>query len=312
MENKSQLILEKIESYDNIVIYRHIFPDGDALGSQFGLASWIQDNYPEKKVITAGIENTDYDKSLFPKTTSYELPDNYLAISLDTPNRTRIDGEGFHEGNYRIRIDHHVLTDEFGDIDYVVVGTGSCTQIIGSLIMEWNKIVSERTANLLMAGLMTDTLKFSVSSDAKTFKVASFLASHGANTFELNKILFRRTYEKFKLSAKIIEHVKREEGVGYYKFDTQQLKDMNLTHQEAKLYINVMAGVEGIDIWCCFVQLEDGSYRASVRSNGTPVNEICNKYGGGGHRLACGINPIDEQGITNLLNDLKKALKTNS
>ena len=43
-------IIDKIEAYDSIVIFRHEYPDMDALGSQLGLKHAILDLYPEKKV----------------------------------------------------------------------------------------------------------------------------------------------------------------------------------------------------------------------------------------------------------------------
>ena len=47
-------ILDSIQKYDSIIIFRHILPDMDALGSQYGLASWIRSAYPQKKVYCAG------------------------------------------------------------------------------------------------------------------------------------------------------------------------------------------------------------------------------------------------------------------
>ena len=35
-------LLELIREYENVTIFRHINPDCDALGSQFGLKSWIK------------------------------------------------------------------------------------------------------------------------------------------------------------------------------------------------------------------------------------------------------------------------------
>ena len=43
-------IKEVIEQYEIICIYRHVFPDGDAKGSQFGLKTWIESKYPNKQV----------------------------------------------------------------------------------------------------------------------------------------------------------------------------------------------------------------------------------------------------------------------
>lgn len=58
------LLLEEIEKYDSIVIYRHENPDVDACGSQFGLKSWLEDNYPNKKVYAFGKKNVRKDHFL--------------------------------------------------------------------------------------------------------------------------------------------------------------------------------------------------------------------------------------------------------
>ena len=47
-------IIELIEQFDTICIYRHILPDGDAKGSQFGMKSWIKNKWPDKKVVAIG------------------------------------------------------------------------------------------------------------------------------------------------------------------------------------------------------------------------------------------------------------------
>ena len=40
------LLFKKIEEYQTIIIHRHNRPDGDALGSQFGLAYTLKHKYP--------------------------------------------------------------------------------------------------------------------------------------------------------------------------------------------------------------------------------------------------------------------------
>ena len=43
-------ILRAIKRYDRIVVFRHIMPDFDALGTQMGLYTWLKDNFPNKEV----------------------------------------------------------------------------------------------------------------------------------------------------------------------------------------------------------------------------------------------------------------------
>lgn len=49
--------LELIQQFDSIVIFHHIRPDGDCLGSQFGLKELIKINFPNKKVFAVGDRN---------------------------------------------------------------------------------------------------------------------------------------------------------------------------------------------------------------------------------------------------------------
>ena len=51
-------IQKKIEAYDTIIIHRHENPDGDALGSQIGLATLLRENYPEKKIYIVGARSS--------------------------------------------------------------------------------------------------------------------------------------------------------------------------------------------------------------------------------------------------------------
>ena len=60
-------VLNNIKKFDRIAIFRHIMPDFDALGSQFGLATWIKDNFPNKEVKVLGDNNVVFTKNgLYP------------------------------------------------------------------------------------------------------------------------------------------------------------------------------------------------------------------------------------------------------
>jgi nanoRNase/pAp phosphatase (c-di-AMP/oligoRNAs hydrolase) len=42
-------IYAAIKRYDRIVVFRHIKPDYDAMGTQMGLYTFLKDNFPEKE-----------------------------------------------------------------------------------------------------------------------------------------------------------------------------------------------------------------------------------------------------------------------
>ena len=63
----AKLLKEKIEEFDTIVIFRHQSPDFDAFGSQLGLKTWINDNYPAKKVYAVGHNHVVFTNTLYPE-----------------------------------------------------------------------------------------------------------------------------------------------------------------------------------------------------------------------------------------------------
>ena len=49
-----ETLYSKIQEYDRIIIHRHVRPDPDALGSQYGLKYLIEGKFPNKQVKAAG------------------------------------------------------------------------------------------------------------------------------------------------------------------------------------------------------------------------------------------------------------------
>ena len=52
-------ILKKIDEYECICLYRHVNPDYDAFGSQFGMYDLIQNTFENKEVYFAGDFSSD-------------------------------------------------------------------------------------------------------------------------------------------------------------------------------------------------------------------------------------------------------------
>ena len=49
-----EAILREMQNHDTVILHRHSRPDGDALGSQFGLKYILQANFPDKAVYAVG------------------------------------------------------------------------------------------------------------------------------------------------------------------------------------------------------------------------------------------------------------------
>ena len=112
-------ILKAIKKYPKIVVFRHVIPDFDALGTQWGVATWIKDNFPTKQIKVVGEDHPNFTPRLYPKMqkVSHKFFDKKtLCIVVDTANMERIDDKRFNLGGMLIKIDHHPTLNPYGDI----------------------------------------------------------------------------------------------------------------------------------------------------------------------------------------------------
>ena len=101
-------ILEKILQYDNIILTRHIRPDGDAVGSSRGLCALIKAAFPQKKVRVSCNDDSDLLRFLEPSRETLEKKDyeGALLIVLDTGDARRMSNSHLSDAAEVIRIDH--------------------------------------------------------------------------------------------------------------------------------------------------------------------------------------------------------------
>ena len=134
--------LKKIKKYDTIVVFRHQRPDYDAFGTQLGLANWINDSFPTKKVYYVGENHTTFTGDLYPEmhVISDEFFDSkFLAIVVDTGNIDRIDDERYKKADYIIKFDHHPNLDPYGNLNIVANELSSTSELVASFCLSFKK-----------------------------------------------------------------------------------------------------------------------------------------------------------------------------
>ena len=296
--------LEAVESNETICIFRHYNPDGDALGSQVGLARWIKLNWPDKKVLMLGEDAHNF--TIYDPMDQVENLGTFLSIVLDSATQARVDDQRFITGETIIKIDHHIEVDLYGDLQIVDVQSGSTCEILASMLLSFDHLtMNESVANALLSGILTDTQKFSIeSTTAETLRVAASLMDAGANITALNQALFSQPFEIWERRRALQNEVVFKDALAYAIIDQENLNAMNLLDRQAKVFVNMMAGIEEYNIWAIFTQDEEGFFNGSLRSRTHTINEIAAKYNGGGHRLACGTNKLTRETMQELIDEL--------
>ncbi len=302
-------ILTAIESHSIITIYRHGHPDHDALGSQFGLAYWLKDNYPEKQIYCLGHERMNNDLYPFSDEVTDEIIASSLAIVVDTAGVDRVDDSRFTQAAFKIRIDHHPQYDEGYDLQHVISEAGSCSEIITDLIISDGKKISDKTAETLLRGIIADTLGFrTTNTTAYSLRMASALAEYNVDLPQINREVFDTTQRRFELGTQFRNKAVIEQGLIYLILNKEECDALNITSTTAKELVAQFGGVKEFEVWTIFAQNAEGYYEGSLRSKTVTINDIASAYGGGGHKNACGIKGLSLQQVHQLLHDIKERL----
>lgn len=306
-------LIQTIEAHNKIAIFRHVNPDGDALGSQFALYHFIKEHYPDKAVVMAGERNDDLDYFEQP---SNEIPIDFFkdayAIVLDTANKVRIDGPYILTKGI-LNIDHHPNDNPYGDA-YIVDSTRSSTcEILAELLLDSQLSLSESVASYLMAGILTDTIRFSIpNTKPETLRVAAKLMEKGANISKLTQKFFTKRYVDFDFERIFAQHVSYESGLATLLITKAMRDQYGLSDRDAKQYGSVMRNVRDFKITVVFVETDEGAYLGSLRSQSITVNKIAEKYHGGGHRLAAGFKACDRFELHQMQKELLELVRSSN
>lgn len=307
-------IIDTIEQYDRVIIHRHVRPDPDAYGSQFGLAELIRHNYPTKEVYAVG----EHDESLTflarPQQVEDELFEGALIIVTDTANTERIDDKRYTQGAKLIKIDHHPNDDAYGDLLWVDTNASSCSEMIYELFeaaqTTHNWQMSDAAARLLFAGIVGDTGRFIFpSASERTFEVAGHLIKSDFNRTELFDGMYEMERKLLHLQGYLYQNfIMDDSGVAYIKMTVDILREFDVTASETSLLVGSLGNVKGIRAWVIFIE-EGDSIRVRLRSKGPVINGLAKKYNGGGHPLASGATAYSWQEADQVIEDLKEICK---
>ncbi len=300
-----------ISTYDSIVIFRHVGPDGDAYGSQMGLKHLILGNFPKKQVLTVGKPDAHWEEFFGPvdREVSDETIQNSLAIVLDTANKARVDDQRFRKAKRMIKIDHHVFVESFrGQAEWVDTSYIATCEMIAALAIDLKLSINAEAAAKLYAGLVTDSGRFLYDSTSpSTLRMAATLLESGAEMNQIYDFLYRQEEHIVRFKGYLqLNFSITPNGVAYFKNTPEILSKFQMEGEQAGVLVNSMSGVIGTHMHVLFSQTSTGKVKVDFRSKKIAVNEIAKKYGGGGHKLASGALVDNWDVVDFILEDLDR------
>ena len=317
-----QRILDEVRASDSICVVGHVRPDGDCIGSQLGLAialrnqgkkvtCWNQDPMPRKLAFL------DTDQLLtHPKSNS--AFDCVIATDCASFERLGTAGKLIGDRRIFINIDHHESNTRYADINWIAPRAPSTGELIYRLLDCANWAVTPEIADCLFTAVSTDTGSFQYpSTRPSTYYVGGKLVERGADLAKVSN----EVYQSYPLSrVRLMQHMfnkfrlTHNNQIAYFWLKKADYTRTGAGRDDSEGLIDHIRAIETVCVACLFEEVEPELTRVSLRSKTekVDVNEIAEKFGGGGHKAAAGARipgkPLVVQ--RQVINAIKKALKS--
>lgn len=299
-------IWRAIERYDKIVVFRHLKPDYDAMGTQMGMVAFLKDNFPEKEIHFVGDNHVTFTPRLFPETETLPVEwfteNKFLAIICDVGDAERVADPRFKHASYKVKIDHHPCKKEIARASVCDISLAAAAELAADLCLNWKgKTLSREAAYWFYIAIVGDSGRFLFSSTSNhTFAIASELLARGIELPPLYQRMYEKNVDSLRSLAYVLNHFTvSPHGVAYYCLPKNVQDELHITPEQGKEHVNTFSNIEGINVWCSITEdpnPKDYCWRISIRSKGKDISPIAVKWGGGGHAQASGarIDSLDE------------------
>lgn len=297
--NVLEEIIERIREHQRFAISTHVSPEADAVGSALALRLILkrlnkeavvvmQDPVPYNLTFLKGAEGVRGPQALEAERFAPEL-----WFIVDCANLDRVGDQVRRlieaSGKPIINIDHHLHNPKFGELNYVRQ-TAATAQLIWELAKRLH-ILDPEIATCLYAGIVADTSAFrNDNTDAQALRDAAELIEHGARAREVAVNLYeRRTLGETRLLGYALLNAQLEDGIFWVSFPLQVFAELGAAPHETEPVVGELRKLDGIEVAVLFKELENNKVKISFRSKGRlRVNEIAERFGGGGHEKAAG------------------------
>jgi len=315
-------IIKLINNRENFILVGHTSPDGDSIGSCFGLAFALEklgkhvkvilEPYPHKYHIVPGRH--------FLLNELENIADIDVLIALDCADVQRLGHTQplFNRAKTTVCIDHHKTNPGFAQFNHIEPQTSSTSEIVFRLIQQLYTSTSKASsqeyeidtniASAIYAGMVSDTGGFRYSSTSKvTMKIAAELIDTGIPFTEIyNEVMHKHSFGGAKAKGVVLQnamviadgriiysYISRETLVklGAYASDLDGVIEYLVDTRGTQM---AMLAYEKVTTPNICPNTNEPTVKVSFRSQGPDVGAVATALGGGGHQLAAGCTIIGD------------------
>lgn len=289
-------VKERIVNAKRVAIFGHVRPDLDCFGSMFG-AKFICESLGTKCDLFSTFSDDLFLFNIFPKKTFKQKFDKNkydLILIVDCNSLTRID-KLFRDdlvGKKILIIDHHELYDVEKSAEcYVFPGKCAASLVVFELIEKLKLPLDSLNATYIFAGLIGDTGRFlHTNTDINAFTCAAKLCKIGADIQRVYDVVYRSlTMSQVRLGTYMFNNLRANGKVCYLAVSKKDLQKLKSTAEDLKMFVDDVNKIKEYNVVMIAYEREENKYVVSMRSkNDVAVDEVAEKYGGGGHKIAAG------------------------
>ena len=295
MKNRRKLlkICDEIKRKSTFLIFAHLDPDGDAIGSAVSLGLML-------KGLGKSVEYAiDRDKSglwnLFSEGEDFGKPvESFYEVALivDCSTPDFIGNNRFlSKCDSLMIIDHHASNIGYGDLAYIDSDISSTGEIVYSLIKMMKVPVTKQMANALFLSMSSDTGYFKYSNTKpSTHRIIAELYKYSEEFSKVAEYVDSYDFSKLEVIKKAIDSIE-------FYFDGK-LGIMTLTQKsgfspggnDTEGIIDYVRNVRECQISILIKEISSGDFKISMRSivDDYDISMAASALGGGGHKRAAG------------------------
>jgi phosphoesterase RecJ-like protein len=295
--------VEFVQSHQRFLIMTHVRPDGDALGSEIGLACALRQLGKAVRVAVASDLGPRYEfaNSVATPIERFRAPGDEFRnvdaiIVVDTGTWSQLGEFGAFLRSMTVAkavIDHHRTQDDLGGLRFVDTEAEAAGRLVYDATTALGVPISAEAANALFLAVATDTGWFRHSSvGPRTFALAEELARAGARpTLLYDAVYATSTLARMRLTGRALERMKSEAGgrIVYTEVYLSDYAETGSIPPDTEDLINYPRAVAGVEIALVLIEQRDGGTKVSFRGKEShDVGRLAEQFGGGGHRMAAG------------------------
>ena len=309
----------RVRKAKRMALIAHVSPDGDSVGATLALRLAFLSLGKAVDVVCDGVipRNLSFLEGVDAFLTPEQVEGSYdTAMAVDVGDRPLLGKSAsvFDGAQVRLVIDHHATNPAYGDVNFIVPGEAACCVLAYEAIVALGVPLTAAMGTCLMTGLSTDCGHFQYpnTTPAALYCAAKLLEAGVDISYITRKMYRTQPMERVRLTRVAYGHMhfELENQVGVIELSREDFLQNGCTYSQADGLVNCALEVEGVRMAVLASEREEG-IKLSLRAvEPDTVNDIAQRFGGGGHAQAagCTIQAPLAQAVAMVLEAMKEKL----